>query len=67
MTGGILLFLHDEVGNIGIDSEVGMIGIDSDMEKVSPDNCVLGAICNIKGRVINSFIVALKESIFSLL
>ena len=35
MTGGILLFLHDEVGRIGIDSEVGMIGIDSDMEKVS--------------------------------
>ena len=34
--------------------------ITADMEKVSPDNCVLGAICNIKGRVINSFIVALN-------
>ena len=34
--------------------------ITADMEKVSSDNCVLGAICNIKGRVINSFIVALN-------
>ncbi len=30
--------------------------ITSDMEKVSLDNCVLGSICDIKGRVVSSFI-----------
>ena len=34
--------------------------ITSDMEKVTSDNCVLGAICNIKGRVVSSFIVSLN-------
>ena len=36
--------------------------ITSDMEKVSQDNCVMGSICDIKGRVVSSFIVAkIKE------
>ena len=30
--------------------------ITSDMEKVSLDNCVVGCICDIKGRVVSSFI-----------
>ncbi len=30
--------------------------ITSDMEKVSHDNCVMGSICDIKGRVVSSFI-----------
>ena len=30
--------------------------ITSDMEKVSLDNCVVGSICDIKGRVVSSFI-----------
>ena len=30
--------------------------ISSDMEKVSLDNCVIGSICDIKGRVVSSFI-----------
>ena len=30
--------------------------ITSDMEKVSLDNCVMGSICDIKGRVVSSFI-----------
>ncbi len=32
--------------------------ITSDMEKVSLDNCVLGSICDIKGRVVSSFITS---------
>ncbi len=32
--------------------------ITSDVNKVSTNSCVLGAICNIKGRVISSFIVS---------
>ena len=35
--------------------------ITSDMEKVSKDNCVMGAICDIKGRVVSSFIAAKNE------
>ena len=35
--------------------------ITSDMEKVSEDNCVMGSICDIKGRVISSFIAAKNE------
>ena len=35
--------------------------ITSDMEKVSYNNCVLGSICDIKGRVVSSFITALNE------
>ena len=36
--------------------------ITSDVEKVSQDNCVMGSICDIKGRVVSSFIVAkIKE------
>ncbi len=36
--------------------------ITSDMEKVSEDNCVMGSICDIKGRVISSFIAAKNEN-----
>ena len=38
--------------------------ITSDMEKVSPDNCVMGSICDIKGRVVSSFITSknIKEN-----
>ena len=32
--------------------------ITSDMEKVSVDNCVMGSICDIKGRVVSSFITS---------
>ena len=32
--------------------------ITSDMEKVSLDNCVVGSICDIKGRVMSSFITS---------
>jgi len=32
--------------------------ITSDMEKVSQDNCVMGSICDIKGRVVSSFITS---------
>jgi folate-binding protein YgfZ len=32
--------------------------ITSDMEKVSLDNCVVGSICDIKGRVVSSFITS---------
>ena len=32
--------------------------ITSDMEKVSLDNCVVGSICNIKGRVVSSFVTS---------
>ena len=32
--------------------------ITSDMEKVSLDNCVIGSICDIKGRVVSSFITS---------
>ena len=32
--------------------------ITSDMEKVSEDHCVMGSICDIKGRVMSSFIAA---------
>jgi len=32
--------------------------ITSDMEKVSLDNCVMGSICDIKGRVVSSFITS---------
>ena len=32
--------------------------ITSDMEKVSEDNCVMGSICDIKGRVVSSFITS---------
>ena len=35
--------------------------ITSDMEKVSEDNCVMGSICDIKGRVMSSFIAAKNE------
>ena len=35
--------------------------ITSDMEKVSEDNCVMGSICDIKGRVVSSFIVAKND------
>ncbi len=35
--------------------------ITSDMEKVSKDHCVMGSICDIKGRVISSFIAAKNE------
>ena len=37
--------------------------ITADMEKVSDNECVMGAICDIKGRVISSFFVTknLKE------
>ena len=35
--------------------------ITSDMEKVSEDHCVMGSICDIKGRVISSFIAAKNE------
>ena len=35
--------------------------ITSDMEKVSGDNCVIGSICDIKGRVMSSFIAAKNE------
>ena len=35
--------------------------ITSDMEKVSEDHCVMGSICDIKGRVMSSFITAKKE------
>ena len=35
--------------------------ITSDMEKVSEDNCVLGSICDVKGRVIGSFITAINS------
>ena len=35
--------------------------ITSDMEKVSKDHCVMGSICDIKGRVMSSFIVAKNE------
>ena len=35
--------------------------ITSDMEKVSTDNCVLGSICDVKGRVIGSFITAINS------
>ena len=32
--------------------------ITSDMEKVSVENCVIGSICDIKGRVVSSFITS---------
>jgi len=35
--------------------------ITSDMEKVSEDHCVMGSICDIKGRVISSFMAAKNE------
>ena len=35
--------------------------ITSDMEKVSEDHCVIGSICDIKGRVISSFIAVKNE------
>ena len=35
--------------------------ITSDMEKVSEDNCIIGSICDIKGRVLSSFIVAKND------
>ena len=35
--------------------------ITSDMEKVSEENCVIGSICDIKGRVVSSFIAAKIE------
>jgi len=35
--------------------------ITSDMEKVSEDHCVMGSICDIKGRVMSSFIAAKNE------
>ena len=35
--------------------------ITSNMEKVSEDNCVIGCICDIKGRVVSSFILAKNE------
>ena len=35
--------------------------ITSDMEKVSKDHCVMGSICDIKGRVMSSFIAAKNE------
>ena len=35
--------------------------ITSDMEKVSEEQCVMGSICDIKGRVISSFIAAKNE------
>ena len=34
--------------------------ITSDMEKVSERNCVLGAICDVKGRTIGSFVTAIN-------
>jgi len=34
--------------------------ITSDMEKVSERNCVLGAICDVKGRAIGSFVTAIN-------
>ena len=34
--------------------------ITSDMEKVSEKNCVLGAICDVKGRTIGSFVTAIN-------
>ena len=34
--------------------------ITSDMDKVSERNCVLGAICDVKGRTIGSFVTALN-------
>ena len=34
--------------------------ITSDMEKVSEGNCVLGAICDVKGRAIGSFVTAIN-------
>ena len=36
--------------------------ITSDMEKVSEDNCVLGSICDVKGRVISSFVTSLNTN-----
>ena len=36
--------------------------ITSDMEKVSEDNCVLGSICDVKGRVISSFVTSLNAN-----
>ena len=35
--------------------------ITSDMNKVNDDNCVIGSICDLKGRVVCSFIVAKNE------
>ena len=35
--------------------------ITSDMEKVSEDNCVISSICDIKGRVMSSFIAAKNQ------
>ena len=35
--------------------------ITSDMEKVSEDNCVMGSICDIKGRVVSSFLVVKND------
>ena len=35
--------------------------ITSDMEKVSQGNCVLGAICDVKGRTIGSFVSAINS------
>ena len=34
--------------------------ITSDMEKVSERNCALGAICDVKGRTIGSFVTAIN-------
>tara|TARA_Y100000768_G_scaffold356641_1_gene311150 strand:- start:748 stop:1587 length:840 start_codon:yes stop_codon:yes gene_type:complete len=34
--------------------------ITSDMEKVSEKNCVLGAICDVKGRTVGSFVTAIN-------
>ena len=36
--------------------------ITSDMEKLTDNNCCLGALCNIKGRVESSFIVVKKPN-----
>ena len=32
--------------------------ITSDMQKVTQDNCVIGSICDLKGRVVSSFVIA---------
>ena len=37
--------------------------ITSDMEKLTDNNCCLGALCNIKGRVESSFLVIKKPSV----
>ena len=35
--------------------------ITSDMQKVTQDNCVLGSICDLKGRVVSSFVIAVSS------